>query len=383
MDFSSEDVVKQQKQVDAKPQENSLPVRTNVEKSDTPKSETAETSDKIEKENHAQETSKKRKKVSFAVADTEKKQVPSTKPSQTLKSDVSDFTFKSGSKVLELNDRDKPIHATPVFPADESPEELALRREMLAYSLNEVGSVVAELDLCEDGEFSSVSDESASGMEDEYGRRLGRNITPDYRAQMQELQRKVNHSLEDNGEWNFGTSRPTNDSFDKDDDDHISNMPSAKINKSASNKPQTKAKKSLRFADKVEVHHFPKKEIIGRSTKKSIKKREKLSTDSKSTVTPSTPAGPSEKGPIYTLSTTVVERQVKDKPISENSDLETETLLHEAKTNYYDIRNRAIQRQGGFMPTEEEEDNPLMEERNGQVRKVSRFKAARLKREDA
>lgn len=372
--MSSEDNVKQQNQANEEFQKNEMPVTTNLKSFSTTNSEAVEPRDKIERAKGVQKTSKKRKKVSFAAADNEKEQIPSSKTSQSLKSDVSDFTFKAGSKVLELNDKDKPIRATPVIPDDETPEELALRREMLEYSLNEVGNVVAELDLCEDEELSSLSDESASDIEDEYGRQLGGNITPEYRAQMQELQRKVNNSLESDRGKTIGISRTTDNKSDKSNGNPITPVPSEKINELAPKRPPTKAKKSLRFADKVEVHHLPNK-----STKKPNKKRGKHYANLKSTETSLTPAQASKTGPVDTLSSTVIERQVKERPASENSDLDTETLLHEAKTNYYDIRNRAIQRQGGFMPTEEEEDNPLMEEHNGQVRKVSRFKAARLK----
>jgi unconventional prefoldin RPB5 interactor 1 len=55
----------------------------------------------------------------------------------------------------------------------------------------------------------------------------------------------------------------------------------------------------------------------------------------------------------------------------------------EVQTQYHKMRNKMIQQQGGFKPTEEEEDHPLMEEKNGKTKKVSRFRAARLKAEGA
>ena len=334
---------------------------------------------KDEKENHAQARSKKRKKVSFAALEGEEKQAAAKSTPYSPKSEISDFSFNSGSKVLELDDEDNPVRATPVFPLDESPEDAALRREMIEYSLNEVEHVVAELDLCEDDEFSSVSEESGSDVEDKHGRRLGGNINPSYRAQMLELQRKVDQSLSD-GEGNSFRGNKINEAISESKDNvSSSSLPEPRNASVAPQKPRTKPKKSLRFADKVEIHHLPKE---GRSSKKSKKSNIAKNTvvehqPTKTDLSKATQA--SQKRPAETLSATVVEREIKERTISEPSDLDTEVLLREARANYYDIRNRAIERQGGFMPSEEEEDNPLMEEHDGKVRKVSRFKAARLK----
>ena len=59
--------------------------------------------------------------------------------------------------------------------------------------------------------------------------------------------------------------------------------------------------------------------------------------------------------------------------------LDPALLRQEVVMEYHHIRNRMIQREGGFMPREEElERVPLTEEEGGSGKKVSRFKAARL-----
>lgn len=77
-----------------------------------------------------------------------------------------------------------------VMEIDESPEDAALRREMLQYGLQEVGAVVAELELDEDdSEFSITDDEEE---EDEYGRTTQGVLDEDYHRQMRELEEKLN-----------------------------------------------------------------------------------------------------------------------------------------------------------------------------------------------
>lgn len=63
--------------------------------------------------------------------------------------------------------------------------------------------------------------------------------------------------------------------------------------------------------------------------------------------------------------------------------LDPDTLSQETLTSYHKLRTKLIQRQeGGFtrLDPEEAADGPLVEEReDGSVRKVSRFRAARVK----
>jgi unconventional prefoldin RPB5 interactor 1 len=59
--------------------------------------------------------------------------------------------------------------------------------------------------------------------------------------------------------------------------------------------------------------------------------------------------------------------------------LDPQILHQEVAIEYHRIRNRMIQKQGGFMKEEESEFVPLTEEEGG-PKKLSRFKAARLAR---
>ncbi|KAH0537500.1 hypothetical protein FGG08_005718 [Glutinoglossum americanum] len=89
------------------------------------------------------------------------------------------------------------------------------------------------------------------------------------------------------------------------------------------------------------------------------------------------PEGP----PGKTLSDGIIERFTTDRDVEPpDPDGLDPTLLHqEVAVEYHKMRNRMIQREGGFMPREEElERVPLTEEEGGSGKKVSRFKAARL-----
>ncbi|KAF3483872.1 uncharacterized protein GIQ15_03196 [Arthroderma uncinatum] len=88
--------------------------------------------------------------------------------------------------------------STMVEVEDDSPEDAALRREMIQYGLEEVGAIVAELELDEDGSEFSIDDEDYdlddedSDCEDEYGRSTKRVLDDDYIKQMRELEKKLN-----------------------------------------------------------------------------------------------------------------------------------------------------------------------------------------------
>ena len=65
--------------------------------------------------------------------------------------------------------------------------------------------------------------------------------------------------------------------------------------------------------------------------------------------------------------------------VAEPDEMDPQLLHQEVATEYHRMRNRMIQRQGGFMMEEESKIIPLTEEEGG-PKKVSRFKAARLAR---
>ncbi|KAL7939518.1 Prefoldin subunit domain-containing protein [Trichoderma chlorosporum] len=88
-----------------------------------------------------------------------------------------------------------------VIPKDESPEDAALRQQMLRYGMSEVGAVVAELELEEgDSDEDSDADENwedeldefdEDDDEDQYGRYKGSVVTDQYRQRMLQLEKKL------------------------------------------------------------------------------------------------------------------------------------------------------------------------------------------------
>jgi unconventional prefoldin RPB5 interactor 1 len=87
----------------------------------------------------------------------------------------------------------------PITDLDEPPEDAKLRREMLQYGLNEVGAIVAELEVDENASEFSIEDDydsyeydSEDGEEDEHGRTTRKVLTEEYHRRMSELGQKLN-----------------------------------------------------------------------------------------------------------------------------------------------------------------------------------------------
>lgn len=104
--------------------------------------------------------------------------------------------IRSEEKVSSVDEFD------PVIPTDESPEDAALRREMIRYNMSEVGAVVAEMNLDDDDQsdpsdsVDSINDEEhrhgSDEDEDLWGMSTGRLLSSDYIKQMQALEQKLN-----------------------------------------------------------------------------------------------------------------------------------------------------------------------------------------------
>ncbi|KAL4867339.1 Prefoldin subunit-domain-containing protein [Aspergillus spectabilis] len=154
----------------------------------------------------------------------------------------------------------EPEKEIPIVDVDESPEDAKLRLEMLRYGLDEVGAVVAELELDADASDVSVDDgddsytyEDDDEEEDEYGRSTGPILDEDYHQQMRELEAKLNAR----GMWNVGkdtTSLPENIKEDLEQVDRV------KIDKTPDSngeppEPVAKAKpkKKVAFADDLDI----------------------------------------------------------------------------------------------------------------------------------
>ncbi|EEH41694.2 hypothetical protein PAAG_03257 [Paracoccidioides lutzii Pb01] len=136
---------------------------------------------------------------------------------------------------------------------DEPPEDAALRREMLKYSLEEVGAVVAELEMDESGsefsvedEYYMMSDNEDDEEEDEHGRSTRKMIDDDYRRQMMELEKKLNaRSLENVG--------PNPDHLPPEIRNELDAPVSDKGTPYVAHKTYAKKEKKVTFADTLDI----------------------------------------------------------------------------------------------------------------------------------
>ena len=339
-----------------------------------------------------------------------------------------------------------------VIPENESPEDAKLRREMLEYHLNEVGNVVAQIDLDdatmnidpddydEDDDNSSyhttseyLDDEDTpytTGMsededsEDEYGRSKRSQITPEYRKQMDELHRRLI--------GNLGPAPKDDDIADADPEIDPGDVRKLVIREkrystssasSESSEKRPSSKKRVSFAESLDVadpgspplkaqkmneteNAVPVADTISeRSTATSHSLPRRLSNDAVSrfkklraapiTATDSPPQQGSdidmEDAPIIggptpptdaVMSNTLKER-MPARPATSAPSLDDPGAVaqrRELAAEYYRRRNDMVKQQGGFKSADEDEElGELMEEKDGKLKKVSRFKAARLK----
>ncbi|USP79497.1 hypothetical protein yc1106_06771 [Curvularia clavata] len=382
------------------------------------------------------EQSPAKKAVSFAEkVDVEPESKPAPKPKGAQ--DLASVHFPEGARAVELEDDDDDESlSSPIIPEDESPEDAELRRQMLQYGMSEVGQVVAELNL--DKPTASFSDDDEDDdyydddyntedeeEEDEYGRSTRPVVTEEYRRQMLELEKKLNarmienigpqkddHSLEEH----IGDIRTMriqkDDQFDQSLDASKSTSQST-----ADVSPEKTKKKGVRFANDVDISEAPKQvpeptraaqpaaklaptisdTIVERSapappsqveppkpgkTSRFKSARAAASTPQVLPTPPVPEAPPVPTGPAgRTLATTITEHVPSPSEPQAPDEFDPVILNREIQAEYHKARNRFIQRQGGFKATEEDEENPIMEERDGKPKKVSRFMAARLKAE--
>jgi len=384
---------------------------------------------------------------------------------------VSSTTSKNGQLSrdhdgpVSLETADKSI-SSPVIPASESPEDAAMRHQMLQYNLDEVGAIVAEMDLEDtdssenysedpDDDYGSATDEE----EDQFGRTTKRVVGDDYRQHMMELERKLNAKMLVNVGPNPDVpNAPSMDHKEAKMDEPINEKSSTTTN--AQNE-QMKGKKGVRFADEVDVAEIPQlaptsdervvvlddvnrpfsDTIVERAdlprapnavanTPKKVSKFKNSRSPGISRGTqdhkdpraishditngplaqsgpalPLTPASSRQKAiPISTTyATEVRSRKVPEGPpgkthaevlverpkaqtgeeIAEPDEFDPALMQQELAVEYYRMRNRMIQRSGGFVRDEEENEKiSLSEDGDGEGggRKISKFKAARLGR---
>ncbi|OJD36596.1 udp-galactose transporter like protein [Diplodia corticola] len=155
-----------------------------------------------------------RRKKSVAFAPDTKAPAGSSGVPEASGSISAHMNFKPGSRVVELNDKDEVVGAEvagpqnpgiqkPVIPENESEEDAQMRREMLEYHLNEVGHVVAELNLDEGGsdddeyDYEEEDSDIEEVEEDEWGRSRP-VITEEYLQKMRDLEKKLDAQMIEN-----------------------------------------------------------------------------------------------------------------------------------------------------------------------------------------
>ncbi|KAF3037126.1 hypothetical protein E8E12_007747 [Didymella heteroderae] len=359
-----------------------------------------------------------RKSVSFASeANVEPSKARAALEKDGYNEDLEALNFTRGTKVIELDQDDNLVASYPIIPQGESPEDAELRRQMLQYGLSEVGQVVAELDLdhptaeysdFDDDYDDEDEDEDEDEAEDEYGRSTVPGVTDDYRQQMLELERKLNARMLEN----IGPQA--------DDDQTVEQAESVRLLKiqkddkfdetigAAKPKPSSQpGRKGVRFANDLDISEAPQPVRAPEPMPSSSKPAATMSDTiverpAQSSQTP-TPPAPSKPGKVSrfksarsheppaplpnpqvftpqptptgpagrTLATTIVERAPgAETEVSAPDEFDPAVLNREIAAEYHKARNKFIQQQGGFQPTEEDRASPIVEERDGKTKKV-------------
>lgn len=314
----------------------------------------------------------------------------------------------------------KPSEA-PVIPTNETPEDAALRQEMIQYSLSEVGAVVAELDL-EDGSDWSEDDEDdefdETDDEDEYGRFTGRVVSDEIRQQMIDLEIKLGVRVTDKLNKKASDLEYVKEGIGRVSINGNGAESSTKGDQTATGKGNS-AKKAVRFSEDIDINSDPpppptiqpkKTAPVGNVVERNPTSQASLPPKPKKTsrfaqeraareaAAYSTPMSPSQQFPILNqeerveqpirtvptgpegkiLAPSIIEHETAlDASATEPDEWDPKLLHQEVATEYHKMRNRMIQRQGGFMKEEENEIVQFTEEEGG-PKKMSRFKAARL-----
>ncbi|UNI23446.1 hypothetical protein JDV02_009263 [Purpureocillium takamizusanense] len=327
---------------------------------------------------------------------------------------------------------------TAVIPDDEDEDDAALRQQMLSYSMGEVGAVVAELQLEEDGtdydddEGFDYGDEGFAEEEDEddedkWGRSTRQIVTDDYRQRMLELERSLGIKSR------FTEQAADEEGESSDDGEGIGRIvvKKSETSSSASKPAPTKSslkdkqsngeeRKGVRFAQNLDI--APETDTQPEPVAPAVKEREEPIVDPLGDIVertgppksaePPTPRRPSRfkkargeglssgdlpKGPFDAPpqfldndqereiptgpeGTTLAERLVEREPTAAPSAVVEPLDQNAVADEYQRLRKRFIQRQGGFLW---EDETPTRESVGGDEPQehVSRFKAARLSRQ--
>jgi unconventional prefoldin RPB5 interactor 1 len=321
--------------------------------------------------------------------------------------------LKPGANVYELDEEGAIVSKVTV--PDESVEDAKLRKEMLQYGLDEVGGVVAELDLEEgedwddddDDDMDAEYDSNESEEEDEHGRSTKSELTEAYRKQMMELEKKLNARMLENvgpGSADHPLAEAANGVHrlrvrnDDEFDDLISNMektPTAAMpERTSESEPAQEPMKAAptktdTIADTIVERSGPTPQAPAppsqpKAAKVSRFKSARASNNQPMPMLPTPPMPeppPLPTGPAgRTLASTVVEHTPHPSDPQAPDEFDPVLINREVSREYHKMRNKMIQGQGGFTATDDDdEEDPIVEQKDGQTKKVSRFRAARLK----
>lgn len=434
----------------AKPQLLEVLKKAGVEVPHTSESETTShstsepASDKIDKISLA--NGSENRNAAQATTDSAKKSVRFSEDTMSGPEVTTSNTAKRVENIMRQAKQSeaKPTDA-PIIPTDEPADDAALRREMIQYGLQEVGAVVAELNLEENSDWSDEDyDEAESNTddEDEFGRSKGTLVDDDLRQRMIELEERLGVRMMEN----IGNKASDYDVVQEGIGRiKINSSPDVASREEPQKEPgaEKNSKKSVRFSENIDISTPPQpptnsqsrdtemplsapiSDIVERAAPGEFngsaleKKASRFKAEKAATVTPingplalpsGNPSGPllslqpaktSQPKPFSqpiafdhthsqrrtaptgpegkTLTSTIVERDVPLDNAQEPDDLDPYLMHQEVATEYHRMRNRMIQRQGGFAKKDESEIVPFTEEEGG-PKKMSRFKAARLAR---
>lgn len=390
----------------------------------------------------------RKKSVSFAQGTKEVLETSPTDQRRTKPPKLSPSAQILRGSVLGVGDANQAFDTAPIVPTNESTEDAALRRDMLDYSMSEMGAIVAQLDI-DDSEGSGASDmdigddddyeefedegmSEASDDENQYGLRESSGINAAYRDEMLELEKKLNAHMIRNlgpqpdlalplaaeGELALDTPTAANGAFDNERREDSSKSKGVRFAEALDIAPTSQATtKPTPFKSSSQGPPPLKDTIVERPLQSSSTttapgaarkpSRFKAARSSAPTSSPQQAQAPATSASSTPLASKIIERApgsstANRQPTSPN-EFAPALVRQQVATEYYNQRNKFIQQQGGFSRKMQEEQD-MEDELNGTYenqpapsgksshdidggeenteppKKVSLFKAARLKR---
>ena len=350
-------------------------------------------------------------------------------------------TSKRLLEILRKARDEQGIIEDPVMPTDESPEDAALREDMIRYNKEtmeyEMAPIVAELNLEEGSgvdtdEYSDFydeddEDEDDDDDEDQWGRSTKSVVDDDWKLRMLELKERLSKQ-------SFGAKKADTDEEDDDQGEGIGRI-TIRNKKPPSSEPPVNREnlqgptngKAVRFAPTLDIAEEPASspatapvqagpvvkpvveplsdvmersskttEATSRSNKKPSRFRKERANGGANGAIPPADGVPTFQGiplvaerpteqdrifaPTGPEGRTLADSVLEHEPspqAREPDEFDARLMQQQAAEEYHRVRNRLIHRQGGFLREDERPERPLEEEEGGPKR-VSRFKAARL-----